>query len=364
MATPDLFTPLQLGPYRLKNRAVMPPMTRSRSPGAVPNAMNVEYYVQRASAGLIIAESTAISPQGLGWINSPGIFTPEQVKGWRTVTDAVHARGGTIFMQLWHAGRNSHVSVQPNNEPPVAPSPIQSEARSATPHGREQHSPPRAFRTDEMPGLVAQYRTAAQNALAAGFDGVEVHAANGYLLDQFLRANTNQRTDAYGGSPENRVRIVLEVLTAVTGVFGRERVGIRISPTNPYNGMGDPDPALLYATLIAGLNDIGIVYLHTVEGATNPDLKAEPFDYRALRKSFRGLSIANNGYTLARANAAIAEGHADLVSFGKLFVANPDLVQRLKAGGPFNPLNTEHLYAGGAEGYVDYPALAAVRTSA
>jgi N-ethylmaleimide reductase len=306
----------------------------------------------------VIAESTAISPQGLGWINSPGIFTREQVDGWRVVTKAVHAGGGTIFMQLWHAGRNSHFSVQPGGQAPVAPSPIQSQARSATPRGREPHSPPRAFETSEMPDLVAQYRTAAQNALIAGFDGVEVHAANGYLLDQFLRANTNQRTDAYGGSPEKRARIVFEILEAVAQVFGRERVGIRVSPTNPYNGMGDPDPALLYATLARGLNDIGIVYMHVVEGASNPGLVAESFDFPALRKSFRGRYIANNGYDLARANAALAEGHADLISFGRLFVANPDLVHRLRIGGPFNPINNEHLYAGYIEGYLDYPALA------
>src|SRR4029079_8536994 len=209
-----------------------------------------------------------------------------------------------------------------------------------------------------MPGLVRQYRTAAQNALAAGFDGVEVHAANGYLLDQFLRANTNQRTDAYGGTPEKRSRIVFEILEAVAQVFGRARVGIRVSPTNPYNGMGDPDPALLYATLANGLNDVGIVYMHVVEGATHPDLKTEPFDFQALRKAFRGRYIANNGYDLARANAALAAGHADLISFGRLFVANPDLVHRLRVGGPFNPINNEHLYAGYIEGYLDYPALA------
>jgi len=358
MAKPDLFTPVALGPYELRNRAVMPPMTRSRSPGAVPNEMNVEYYLQRASAGLIIAESTAISPQGLGWINSPGIFTPAQIVGWRAVTHAVHAKGGTIFMQLWHAGRCSHYSVQPNNQPPVAPSPVQSNGRSNTPLGRVQHSPPRAFELAEMPGLVEQYRTAAQNALAAGFDGVEVHAANGYLLDQFLRDSINRRTDAYGGSPENRVRIVLEIMRAVAGVFGPERVGIRVSPNNSYHDMKDSDPERLYATLAAGLNDIGIVYLHVVEGATN-DFPEPPFDFAALRKSFRGRYIANNKYDLARANAAIAQGHADLISFGRLYVANPDLVERLRAGGPFNPLNTEHLYAGEAPGYVDYPMLPA-----
>jgi N-ethylmaleimide reductase len=361
MATPDLFDPIELGPYRLNNRAVMPPMTRSRSPGAVPNAMNVEYYVQRAGAGLIIAESTAISPQGLGWINSPGIFTPQQVRGWRAVTNAVHVAGGHIFMQLWHAGRCSHVSVQEGRAAPVAPSPVQSPGHSNTPHGRLQHSPPRAFDLHEMPGLVEQYRTAARNALAAGFDGVEVHAANGYLLDQFLRDSINRRTDTYGGSPENRVRIVLEVLRAVTDVFGPERVGIRISPTNPYLDMADSDPERLYATLVAGLNEIGLVYLHVVEGATN-DAATPPFDFRKLRRLFRGFYIANNKYDLVRANAAIADGHADMISFGRLFVANPDLVQRLRSGGPFNPLNKECLYSGGAAGYVDYPMMAAAAT--
>jgi N-ethylmaleimide reductase len=357
----DLFDPVQLGPYLLNNRAVMPPMTRSRSPGGVPNAMNVAYYAQRAGAGLIVVESTAISAEGLGWINSPGIYTPEQIAGWRQVTDAVHAAGGRIFMQLWHAGRCSHVSVQPNGQAPVAPSAIPSRARSNTPLGRLEHSPPRALETEEIPRLIADYCIAARNAMQAGFDGVEVHAANGYLLDQFLRESTNHRSDAYGGSPERRVRLICEVVSAVCGVYGRERVGLRISPTNPYGDMADSDPATLYATLVAGLNEIGPAYLHMVEGSTDPNAVQAPFDYRKLSAQFEGLIIANNGYTLERARSALAEGHADLISFGRLYVANPDLVERLRAGGPFNPLNTADLYQGAARGYVDYPTLAQAR---
>jgi N-ethylmaleimide reductase len=358
MATVDLFDPIQLGPYKLKNRAVMSPMTRNRSPGGVPNAMNAQYYAQRAGAGLVVVESTAISQRGLGWINSPGIYTPEQIHGWRGVTEAVHATGGRIFVQLWHAGRCSHVSVQPNGELPVAPSVVPSQNRSNTPVGRVQHSPPRALELHEMPELVEEYCQAARNALEAGFDGVEIHAGNGYLLDQFLRDSTNHRTDAYGGAPENRCRLVWEVMRAVSEVCGRERTGLRISPTNTHHNMSDADPESLYFTLASGLNDIGPVYMHVVEGATPPGAPQLPFDYRKLRAIFRGVYIANNGYTLERAREALAEDRADMFAFGRLYISNPDLVERFRTRAPMNAIDADSLYEGDAHGYTDYPASA------
>jgi len=351
-----LLEPYRLGPYLLKNRVVMSPMTRSRSPGEVPNELNAEYYAQRAGAGLIVVESTAISAQGLGWIDSPGVYTPEQIRGWRRVTDAVHARHGRIFVQLWHTGRCSHVSVQPGGQSPVAPSVVPSRGRSRTPLGRLEHSPPRAIELHEIPGIIDQYRRAAANALEAGFDGVEVHGGNGYLLDQFLRDCTNRRTDAYGGSVENRSRMVWDVMRAVAQVCGRDRVGIRISPTNTHHDMSDSDPERLFFTAVLGLNEIGPVYLHVVEGATPPGAPQYPFDYRKLRTLFRGTYIANYGYTLERAGAALAEGHADMFAFGRLYIANPDLVERFRSGTALSTPDPATLYDGGAHGYTDYPA--------
>ena len=360
MAASDaLLEPVRLGPYMLKNRIVMSPMTRNRSPGEVPNRLNAEYYAQRAGAGLIVTESTAISPQGLGWIDSPGLYSSEQLSGWRTVTDAVHARDGRIFVQLWHTGRCSHVSVQPGGQAPVAPSVVPSRGRSRTPGGRLEHSSPRALEPDELPGIVAQYRQAAANALAAGFDGVEVHAGNGYLLDQFLRDCTNRRTDAYGGSAHNRCRLMWGVLRAVAQECGRDRVGVRISPTNPHHEMFDSDPENLFLTAVAGLNDIAPVYLHVVEGATAPGAPQIPFDYSKLRSLFRGTYIANNGYTRERALQALTERTADMFAFGRFYVANPDLAERLRVGASLNALDPETLYDGGARGYTDYPPLAA-----
>ncbi|MGZ5897533.1 MAG: oxidoreductase, partial [Xanthobacteraceae bacterium] len=271
-----------------------------------------------------------------------------------------HARNSRIFMQLWHAGRCSHVLMQPDGQLPIAPSVVPSSGRSNTSEGRFQHSPPRALELSEMPSLVDQYRRAAENALAAGFDGVEIHAGNGYLLDQFLRDSTNRRTDAYGGSPENRCRIVWEVVRAVSEICGRERVGLRISPTNTHHNMSDADPETLYFTLATGLNDIRPVYMHVVEGATPPGAPQLPFDYRKLRSIFRGIYIANNGYTLERVRRALAEGSADMFAFGRLFIANPDLVERLRIGAPLNELQTDALYEGDARGYVDYPAMESV----
>jgi N-ethylmaleimide reductase len=361
MAVNALFEPCRLGRYVLANRIVMSPMTRNRSPGEVPNELNAEYYAQRASAGLVITESTAISPQGLGWIDSPGLYTPDQISGWRRVTDVVHVRGGRIFAQLWHTGRCSHVSIQPGGQAPVAPSAVRSLGRSRTHLGRLEHSPPRALAIEEIPGVIEQYRQAAANALDAGFDGVEVHAGNGYLIDQFLRDCTNHRIDAYGGAPESRARLMWEVTRVVAEVCGQERTGIRISPTNTHHNMQDSDPERLFLAAISGLRDIGLdglAYLHVVEGATPPDAPQLPFDYRALRRLFGGTYIANNGYTPERANDAVSEGHADLVAFGKLYVANPDLVERLRAGASLNSPDLATLYDGGAHGYTDYPLLA------
>jgi N-ethylmaleimide reductase len=362
MASNALLEPFRLGPYLLNNRVVMSPMTRSRSPGEVPNRMNAEYYAQRANAGLIVVESTAISAQGLGWIDSPGVYTREQIRGWRVVTDAVHERDGRIFVQLWHTGRCSHVSVQPDGRAPVAPSVVPSAGRSRTPLGRVEHSPPRALERHELPGIVDQYRQAAANALEAGFDGIEVHAGNGYLLDQFLRDCTNRRTDDYGGSARNRARLMWDVMRAVANECGRERVGVRISPTNTHHNMSDSDPEDLFFTAVSGLNDIGPAYLHVVEGATPAGAPQIPFDFRRLRSMFAGTYIANFGYTQERARAALAEGHADLFAFGRLYIANPDLVERFRIGAPLNTLDTNTLYDGGARGYTDYPFLAVPAT--
>jgi len=358
MAVNALLEPVRLGPYVLKNRVVMSPMTRSRSPGEVPNQLNAEYYAQRANAGLIVVESTAISAQGLGWLDSPGIYRRDQIDGWRVVTDAVHARGGRIFVQLWHTGRCSHVSVQPGGQSPVAPSVVPSKGRSRTPLGRVEHSPPRAIALDEIHGIVDQYCQAAANALTAGFDGVEVHAGNGYLLDQFLRDCTNRRTDAYGGSARNRSRLLWEVTEAVARVCGRERVGVRMSPTNTHHDMSDSDPEGLFFTAVSGLNEIGPVYVHVVEGATPPGAPQFPFDYRKLRALFSGTYIANYGYTPQRAAEALKEGRADMFAFGRLYIANPDLVERFRTGAPLNALDPDTLYHGGAHGYTDYPCLA------
>ncbi len=336
----------------------MSPMTRNRSPGEVPNQLNAQYYAQRASAGLIVTESTAISPQGLGWIDSPGIYSREQISGWQAVTDAVHARDGRIFVQLWHTGRCSHVSVQPGGQAPVAPSVVPSRGRSRTPGGRLEHSVPRALELEELPGIVEQYRQAAANALTAGFDGVEVHAGNGYLLDQFLRDCTNRRSDLYGGSAHNRCRLMWEVLRAVAQECGRDRVGVRISPTNPHHDMADSDPESLFFTAVAGLNDIAPVYLHVVEGATAPGAAQIRFDYGKLRSLFSGIYIANNGYTGERAAQALAHRTADMFAFGRFYVANPDLVERLRVGARLNPVDPETLYDGGVRGYTDYPLLA------
>jgi len=352
-----LLRPVQFGPYSLDNRVVMAPLTRMRAgPGNVPQALNADYYAQRASAGLIITEATQVSPQGLGYPNTPGIHTPEQVEGWKQVTKAVADKGGRIFLQLWHVGRISHPSLQEDGALPVAPSAIKPQGEAVTFEGKKPFVTPKALETEEIPGIVGQYRRAAENALMAGFDGVEVHAANGYLLDQFLRDNTNFRTDQYGGSRRNRMRLLSEVTEAVSGVWGAERVGVRLSPVNSYNDISDSDPNQTFGFVAHELGRLGLAYLHVVESdITGKDVPG--YDRHMVRKEFGGTYIANGGYDLDRAEEAVRSGSADLVAFGAPYIANPDLVERFAAGGPLNKADPETIYGGTEKGYTDYPAL-------
>ena len=358
----DLFQPILLSGLTFANRIVMAPLTRSRAGSkGVPKQMNAEYYAQRASAGLIISEATNISLQGRGYAFTPGIWTEEQVTGWRLVTDAVHAKGGHIFCQLWHVGRISHPDLQPDNELPVAPSAIQPLGQAFTEAGFKPHVIPRALDTDEIPGIVRTYAHAAACARRAGFDGVEIHAANCYLLEQFIRDSTNRRTDRYGGSVSNRIRIVLEVAAAVTEVWGGgECVGIRLSPLTPQPGDTplDSDPMGTYGTLVERLNRFGLGYLHCIEGATQGSREEIPgFSFQQLRRMFRGLYMANNGYERDLALKARREDLADLVCFGRPFIGNPDLVERLRRGAPLIEAPKETWYGGDAHGYTDYPTL-------
>ena len=356
-----LFDPCQLGDIALANRIVMAPLTRNRATGERPGPLTVEYYRQRASAGLIIAEASPISPMAVGYIDTPGIFSAEQVAAWRLVTDAVHAAGGKIVLQLWHVGRISHSSLLPDGAAPVSASARPTEAMTFTRAGFEPVSPARALRDDELPGLIEDYRRAARNAITAGFDGVEIHAANAYLLDQFLRDSVNDRAGPYGGSIENRARLLLEVMHAVCAEIGAGRTGIRLSPLTTFNGTPrDSDPQALYAYLIGQLARLGLAYLHMIEGETggarHPD-GAPQLDYAAWRQAFPGAWMVNNGYGLDDATALLARGHADVIAFGRPFIANPDLVRRLRENAPLNALQADKLFGGGAEGYTDYPTL-------
>ncbi len=326
-----LFEPLKLGPIMLPNRFVMAPLTRNRAvEGLVPSPLAVEYYGQRASAGLLITEASQVSQQGQGYQDTPGIYSSEQVAGWRKVTDRVHARDGRIFLQLWHVGGTF-----------------------------TEISQPRALELSEIPGVVESFRRGAANAMAAGFDGVELHGANGYLLDQFAKDGTNKRTDAYGGSIENRARLMLEVAKAVTAEAGAERTGIRISPVTPANDISDSNPQPLFDYIVDRLNALRLVYIHVIEGATGGPRDIAPFDYASLRRRFNGAYIANNGYDLELANKVLVAKEADLIAFGKLFLANPDLVERFKRGAPLNAPDKATFYGGGAKGYTDYPTLEA-----
>jgi N-ethylmaleimide reductase len=360
MSSLDIFSPLKLGPLQLPNRVVMAPMTRNRAGrGNVPGPLNATYYAQRASAGLIISEATQISPQGVGYPGTPGIHNAEQIAGWKGVTDAVHAAGGRMFLQLWHVGRISHPSLQPDGALPVAPSAIAPAGQAMTAEGLKPFVAPRALETEEIAGIVEDYRQAAHNARDAGFDGVELHGANGYLIDQFLRDRSNRRTDRYGGTAQNRVRFLIEVVEAIVGEWGAERVGVRLSPTNPFNDMADSNPASTFATAVAELNRFGLAYLHVVEpAASDPVGDGDMPDVRFFRKLWRGALMGNKGYDLARANAVIQAGWADLVSFAVLFLANPDLPVRFRRGGPFNPPDRKTFYGGTATGYTDYPPIA------
>jgi N-ethylmaleimide reductase len=361
MSKVSIFEPTTIGAIKVSNHIAMAPLTRSRADkDGVHSSLAVEYYKQRASAGLIITEATNISRQGRGYAFTPGIYTGAQVEAWRHVTNAVHQAGGKIVCQLWHVGRMSHVDLQENGAAPVAPSAIQAgeliflETRTQAPP-----SMPRALRTDEIPGLVEDYKNAARKAKDAGFDGVEVHSANNYLLEQFVRDSTNKRTDMYGGSVENRTRFPIEVVTAVASVWGPDRVGVRLSPLTRAVGDTplDSDPQRTYGYYAEQLGKLGLAYLHCIEGQTRGPNAAAAFDFTALHAAFGGKYIANNGYDRQMAIDAVASGYADMIAFGHFYIANPDLVERLRRNASIEDADHTTYYAGGAKGYTDYKAI-------
>ncbi|KWT96875.1 MULTISPECIES: alkene reductase [unclassified Variovorax] len=366
---PSLFDPIQAGDLKLANRVVMAPLTRNRSPNAVPPSIAATYYAQRAAAGLLITEATAISHQGQGYADVPGLYSTQQLQAWKRVTDAVHAEGGKIVVQLWHVGRVSHNELQPGGGKPVAPSAIAAKTKTVLIKNGVptfvETSEPRALDAGELPGIVHAYAAAARNAVeTAGFDGVEIHAANGYLLDQFLKTSSNHRSDDYGGSIENRARLLLEVARAVVGAVGGGIAGIRLSPVTPANDVHDADPQPLFEYVVKQLAPLGLAYVHVIEGATGGprELEDRPFDYGALKAAYRAAGgraawMVNNGYDKPLAEAALREGD-DLVAFGKPFISNPDLVRRLRDDAPLNPWDKSTFYGGGEKGYIDYPALA------
>jgi N-ethylmaleimide reductase len=361
MSSPSLFTPLRLGAVEAPNRVVMAPLTRMRAgQGRVPTPLMTEYYSQRATAGLIVTEATAVSQQGTGCPNTPGIYTDEQVAGWQRVTEAVHHAGGRMFLQLWHMGRVSHPSFQPGGGLPVAPSAIAPNSGQAlTETGMRPYVTPRALETEELPGIVLQYSSGAQLAKVAGFDGVEIHNANGYLLDQFLRDGTNHRTDGYGGTVPNRARLTLEVAEAVAKVWGADRVGIRFSPGGAFNDMHDSNPLATFSYVLRELNRFHLAYAHIIV-STEDDTRhgAVPVPLAALRQEFQGPLIVANGFDRQTATRAIAEGAADAVAFGRLFLANPDLPERFRLNAPLNSPDESTFYGGTEKGYTDYPSLA------
>jgi N-ethylmaleimide reductase len=360
-----LFEPFKLGPLTLPNRLVMAPLTRNRAipPGMVPSPLAVEYYAQRASAGLLVTEASQVSQQGQGYQDTPGIYSKEQVAGWRKITDAVHARGGRIDIQLWHVGRISHTSLQPNGGAPVAPSAIRAKGKTFVNGTFTDISEPRALELSEIPGIIEDFRRGAANAVEAGFDGVEIHGANGYLLDQFAKDGSNKRTDAYGGSIENRAKLMIEVSKVVAAEVGANRTGIRISPVTPSNDVSDSNPQPLFDYIVEQLNALKLGYIHVIEGATGGPRDIAPFDYASLRKRFKGAYIANNAYDFELANKVLEQGLADLIAFGKPFISNPDLVERLKKGAPLNEWDKATFYGGGAKGYTDYPTLEAAEAA-
>ncbi|MDO9403691.1 MAG: alkene reductase [Polaromonas sp.] len=366
---PSLFDQTQAGDLELANRIVMAPLTRNRSPDAIPPDIAVTYYAQRASAGLLITEATAISQQGQGYSDVPGLYGTEQLDAWKKVTHAVHDKGGKIVVQLWHVGRVSHTDLQPEGGAPVAPSAITAKTKTVlikdgVPTFTDT-SEPRDLDAGEIPGIVHTFQAAARNAVeTAGFDGVEIHGANGYLLDQFLKDGSNQRTDDYGGSIENRARLLLEITRGIAGDIGGGRTGIRLSPVTPANDAHDSDPQPLFDYVVRQLATMNLAYIHIIEGATGGprDVEGRPFDYAALKKAYReaggkGAWMVNNGYDKALAEKAVADG-ADLVAFGRPYIANPDLVERLRADAPLNTPDKNTFYGGREKGYTDYPTLA------
>lgn len=354
MSTTDLFSAISIGNLNLTNRMVMAPMTRNRAAeGAIPQTMNVEYYRQRASAGLIITEASQVSAEGVGYPATPGIYNQQQVAGWQKITDAVHKEGGHIYIQLWYCGRISHPDLLPDQQTPVAPSAIRPEGEAITYEGMKAFVEPRALEVSEIENIVGQYKNAAQMAKQAGFDGVEIHAANGYLIDQFLRDGSNQRSDAYGGNEENRMRFLNQVLDAVLEVWPGNCVGIRLTPENSFNSMSDSNPQTHFSYFITQLNARNLAYLHLLEG----DMMgaSRNVDYRALRDAYDGIYMANNGYDKTRAQTAIANGDCDLVAFGVPYLANPDLLYRYQNDLSLNPADQATFYGGDETGYTDYP---------
>jgi N-ethylmaleimide reductase len=368
MNFPHLFSPLKIGPYQLGHRLVMAPLTRMRAarPSLAPRPLNAEYYAQRTTpGGLIIAEASPVMATGFGNPGVPGIYSEDQIKGWRAVVDAVHAKGGVIFLQLWHVGRVSHSSFQPGGALPVAPSAtaISADYKTMTADGKAAaYEIPRALETGEVIGVVEAFRQAARNAKAAGFDGVEVHGANGYLIEQFLQSRSNQRTDQYGGSIENRVRFLMEVTQAVIEVWGADHVGVRLSPYGVANDSGEAEPMPLYTHAIRALNALGLAYLHFIEPRSSGAGRAEvnhqnvPSAMVLFRPVWKGVLISAGGFTGESAQAAIADGHADAIGFGRIFISNPDLPRRLQHGYKLTPYNRATFYGGEEKGYTDYPA--------
>ncbi|WP_038016506.1 alkene reductase [Synechococcus sp. PCC 7335] len=357
--SPNLLSSYQMGDLSLKNRVVMPPMTRGRAgEERIPNALMAEYYSQRSNAGLIISEGTAPSKQGNGWVHAPGIYNEAQVEGWQQVTEAVRAKGTPFFLQLWHTGRASHSSFQENNQLPVAPSALRIEgSESHTPTGKQPYEVPRALETEEIPGVVEDYRKAAENAKKAGFDGVEVHAANGYLIAEFLQSKTNKRTDRYGGSLENRYRFLREIVEAVITVWPANRIGVRLSPNGSFNDMGSPDYKETYLYVAQQLNSYGLAYLHIMDGlAFGFHELGEPMTLAEFREVFDNTIIGNCGYDREQAEQAIASGDADLIAFGRPYISTPDLVSRFANNQELNPdAPMETWYSPGPKGYTDYP---------
>lgn len=352
-----LLEPYPLGAFTLSNHMVMAPLTRNRAPGGVPNAMMVTYYTQRATAGLIVTEGTQVSPLGQGYQDTPGIYTTEQGDGWRTITDAVHSAGGRIFAQLWHVGRVSHSHY--HGERPIAPSPIPPPGKAYTPAGMKAYEIPREITTREIPGIVEQFRNGAQVARDAGFDGVEIHGANGYLVDQFMQSGTNQRSDEYGGTLENRSRFLAEVVDAVASVWQSQCVGVRLSPAGGPNGIHDDNPTETFTHVARLLDARGLAYVHVIEapvGSNSPD-DHDVCSTELVRKNYHGTLISAGSYTPATAECALEKSCADLIAFGRLFIANPDFVERVRSRAELNAPNRETFYAGGAKGYIDYPTL-------